>query len=71
MKIYLKVDNLEILRIKKGYTKEGLAKEFGVGRTAYEKWYKGGPIRPTNAKKATEALGVTFDEIFEIREKGE
>ncbi len=67
MKITLKDNNLQILRIKNGLSCFGLSKLAGLSKLSVERIeQKLVNPRPQTAKKICQALQVDFDEIFKI-----
>lgn len=69
MKIILKENNLEVLRIKKGFSRYYLSQKAGLSKLAISR-IENKKVNPTpmSAKKICDALEVSFDEIFLIAE---
>ncbi len=64
-------DTFSAIRIRKGYSIAGLAKEMGVNPSVAFNVEKGNNIRPATAKKACEALSEPFEALFIIKEDEE
>lgn len=56
------------IRVIKGYSIQGLAREMNVNASVVFNIEKGKPVRPETAKKACEALKEEFDQLFSINE---
>lgn len=70
MRIYATKD-LRQLRLQKGYSATELAELIGISRQALSQIELGkNGISPAGAKKASKLLGVKFEEIFTIVERG-
>jgi transcriptional regulator with XRE-family HTH domain len=63
----VKTDKLAELMYRKGWTRRHLAKAAGIGEVTAQQVVNGkrNPSPPV-AKKIVDALGVEFDEIFEL-----
>ena len=61
-------ENFKSLRIEKGYSIQGLAREMKVNASVVFKIEKGNPLRPATAKKACDALQEPFNKLFIIEE---
>lgn len=71
MKIIAK-DDFRAIRLKKGFTIVGLSEAVGTTKQTIgqvERQING--IGPEKAAKIAEVLGVGFDEIFQLIERGE
>lgn len=69
MKIKAK-EGFAAMRIKKGFSINGLAKAMGVNASVAHCMEKGRSVHPSTAKKACTALGETFETLFVIEERG-
>lgn len=67
--IIAKVNELKRLMFISGLSMKGLADASKVGPVTVYKICNGKPCTPRISKKLREALGVEFDDIFEIIEK--
>ncbi|AHJ88641.1 hypothetical protein GBK2_43 [Geobacillus phage GBK2] len=70
MKVYAK-ENFREIRIKKGFTTASLGRAVGLTKQAIgqiERRENG--VSPENCLKIAEALGVDFDDVFELVERG-
>lgn len=70
MKIFAKAD-FRVVRIKNGFTMAKLARMLGVSRTAmglFERRKNG--ISPEKSRMLLDILGVEFDDVFELVERG-
>lgn len=69
MKIYAN-DNFSIIRMKKGMSMQNLADAVGITINAlYKNENRVHSVRPGNAKKIIDCLGVEFDDVFEVVDK--
>ncbi|WP_168190104.1 helix-turn-helix transcriptional regulator [Caloramator sp. E03] len=65
-KVLAKPNNLQVIRIKKGFTYRALGKKAGISYLSIIRAEEGKNIFPKTAKAIAEALEVDFDEIFKI-----
>lgn len=70
MKIVAKAA-FQTVRVKKGFSINGLAKEMQVNASVVFHMEKGGGVRPGTAKKACVALGESFELLFLIKDDRE
>ena len=71
MKVYLKVKEFDEIRLRKGKSRRGLARETGINYRAIAPWVIGGAVSPKSTEIMLRFFGVEFVAIFEIREKDE
>lgn len=69
MKIVAK-EAFQTVRVKKGFSINGLAREMRVNASVVFHMEKGGSVRPGTAKKACSALGENFELLFIIKDGG-
>lgn len=71
MTLKAKTHNLKTIRIKSGMSIRALSKAAGLSSaTVFKIENKETPPLPSTAKKICTALGASFDDLFEIVEKG-
>ncbi len=59
-------EDFPIIRIKKGFSLNELARRMGANPSVVYSIEKGNGVRPATAKKAVEALGEPFENLFNI-----
>lgn len=57
------------IRLKKGFSINGLARKMGVSASVVCSMEKNKSVRPQTAQKACTALGEPFDALFYIRDR--
>lgn len=60
--------NFSLTRIKKGFSITGLAKKMKVNPSVALALERGRSIRPATAKKACDALQMSFEDLFTIED---
>ena len=61
-------EDFPTIRIKHGYSINELARRMGVNASVVYSAERGNGVRPATAKKAVEALGEPFENLFDIIE---
>ncbi|MBO0476183.1 helix-turn-helix transcriptional regulator [Vagococcus sp. DIV0080] len=72
MKIVAKTNKLKIALLIKGYSQKDFSELIPMNQASFSNFLnKRSGISSPKSKKITEILGVEFEEIFDIEEKGE
>lgn len=61
-------EDFSLTRIKKGFSITGLAKKMKVNPSVALALERGRSIRPATAKKACDALQMSFEDLFTIED---
>lgn len=61
-------EDFPIIRIKHGYSINELARRMGVNPSVVFALEKGNSVRPATAKKACDALQMSFEALFTIED---
>lgn len=54
---------------KAGFSIRGYCKNHNIALRSVMNWKDGKPISPEYAKKVADSMGMSFDDLFEIRDK--
>ena len=70
LKLKLKLDQFHMLRVSKGWTSATVAEQIDISRQAIYQIISGKTnASPKTAKAMCELLGVTVDQLFEMKEE--